>query len=178
MTWFEVVWFTLASVLVTIVQGQSCISDFREIYDQEAQVNDTGVARHYVLCPNQIFVVGKLDFNNHVRLGSGVEGDPAINPPLPLRPNMTIRCGDDGSLANMCWIVDGDLQLDGTAMRNITDPSLDNILIEGLTFMSSSKHSLLATKPGAITFQDCEWKVRILLGERLCGRTICSAECL
>jgi hypothetical protein len=138
--------------------SSSCISHFQEIYDQEAQVVDIIQYRRYVLCPGQVYVVGQLDYDNEIRLS--IESS---NPPLPLRSNMNIRCGDDGSSTNLCWIVDGDIQLDGTAMRNIADPALDNVLIEGITFMSSKKHSLLVTKPGSITFQDCEWTVRIFI---------------
>lgn len=123
-------------------------------------MSDTTIPRQYVVCPGQVFVVGKLDFDNRLREDEEVDDDVSISPPLPLRPNMNIRCGDDGLRTNMCWIADGDLQLDGTMMRNITNPSLENVLIQGFTFMSSSMYSLLATKPGTITFEDCEWKVR------------------
>lgn len=168
--WVEVAvwWFTLVNVLPIIsVHAQSCITHFQQIYDQEALIADTNITRTYVLCPGQTFVVGKLDFNNEIGESIVVtEGKDAavisINPPLPLRPNMKIRCGDDGSLSNMCWIVDGDLQLDGTAMRSITDRSVDNVHIEGVTFMGSSKHSLFVTKSGSITFENCEWTVRIV----------------
>jgi hypothetical protein len=51
--------------------------------------------------------------------------------------------------------------MDATAVRGITDETVENVKIEGFVFMGAKKHSLWATKPGSITFKDCEWKVRL-----------------
>jgi hypothetical protein len=104
------------------------------------------------LCPNKLYEIGYLDFNHNLRKNQ------AGGPPLPLRSNMKIQCGDDGKRENLCWLTDGDIQVDGTAIRGLNDERLDNVEIVGLVFMNSIKHSLWVTKPGSITFKDCEWK--------------------
>jgi hypothetical protein len=45
-------------------------------------------------------------------------------------------------------------------IRGIGDSRIDNVEIVGFVFQKAIQHSLLATKPGSITFQDCEWTVR------------------
>lgn len=157
----------LALLLAGSASGQ-CIQDFNLIYEQEELVTDTAVPRTYVVCPNKLYEVGSLDFNYNLRNGPG-----SGNPPLPLRPNMTLRCGEDGARTNLCWITDGHLHMDGTSVRGITDDTLDNVVIEGFVFLSALQHSLWADKPGSITFRDCEWKVSSLgLGLGLAGRVL------
>ena len=74
--------------------------------------------------------------------------------------NMTIRCGDTGSRDNLCWLNAGDLHVDATPFRGISDPSVEGVRIEGFVFIGAHKYSTWATKPGDITFSDCEWRVR------------------
>ena len=139
--------------------GQTCFDDFNDIYDREALVTDTTFPRTYIVCPRRIYEIATLDFNGDIAepTGSGVV------PPLPIRPNITIRCGDLGSRDSQCWLAGGDLHMDATAIRGITDETVENVKIEGFVFMGAKKHSLWATKPGSITFTDCEWKVREIL---------------
>jgi len=134
--------------------GQSCIDDFEDIYKKEEGVTNTNFPRMYVLCPRRIYEVGNLDFDGN--LIQPIVGK--VAPPLPLRPNMTIRCGDQGSRDNLCWITGGDLQMDGTEIFGINDETLENVSIEGIVFIGASEHSLWANKPGSITFRDCEFR--------------------
>jgi len=98
--------------------------------------------------------MGYLDYN-----GNMIESDTgSIVPPIPLRANMTIRCGDQGTRDNLCWITGGDLHLDGTSIFGISDKTVDNVSIEGFVFIGSRQHSLWADKPGSITFKDCEFR--------------------
>ena len=142
--------------LLISVQGQSCFDDFADILEREALVTDTTFLRTYVVCPRRIYEIATLDFNGNIKEppGSGVL------PPLPIRPNMTIRCGDLGSRDDLCWLAGGDLHMDATAIRGITDETVENVKIEGFVFIGARKHSLWAMKPGSITFKDCEWRVR------------------
>ena len=48
--------------------------------------------------------------------------------------------------------------MDGTKVLGIEDETLENIKIEGFTFLEGREHSLLANKPGSITFSDCEFR--------------------
>lgn len=98
--------------------------------------------------------MGHLDFNGNV-----IESDTgSVVPPIPLRANMTIRCGDQGSRDNLCWFTGGDLHMDGTAILGIGDETIENVSIEGFVFIGARQHSLWATKPGSITFKDCEFR--------------------
>jgi hypothetical protein len=146
-----------ATLCVATVAGQGCISDFNDIYDAERAITNTNIKRVYTICPNKLYTVGYLDFNNNLRPRQ--KG----GPPLPLRPNMKLQCGDDGSRDNLCWINDGHLQVDGTGIRGLDDLRLDNVEIVGFVFIGSVQHSTWVTKPGSITFKDCEWRVRPFL---------------
>eukprot|EP00536_Pseudo-nitzschia_multiseries_P011467 jgi/Psemu1/205883/e_gw1.392.9.1 len=143
------------------VRGQGCVKDFQEIHDLEAKVVDSVRPRRYIVCPKTTIHIGELDFNNRLRFPepSNLDGNSInTNPPLPLRPNMNIRCGDDGSKTNNCVITGGHLQVDGTSTRGITESSVDNIIIEGFIFENATKSSFLVDKPGTITLKNCEWR--------------------
>ena len=143
-----------ALLLPSSAVSQSCIDDFEQIYEKESFVTDTSFSRMYIVCPRQIYRMGNLDFDGN--LVKPVVG--TVAPPLPLRPNMTIRCGDQGTRDNLCWLRGGDLHMDGTKVLGIKDETLENIKIEGFTFLEAREHSLLANKPGSITFRDCEFR--------------------
>jgi hypothetical protein len=135
--------------------SSTCIQDFRDIYDMESAITDTSVNRTYIICPNKLYKVGYLD-DTFQNLRENQDG----GPPVPLRSNMKIRCGNDGSSANLCYITGGHLQVDGTMMRGIKDTAMENVLIEGFVFINAYKYSFWATKHGSVTFRDCEWRVR------------------
>lgn len=48
--------------------------------------------------------------------------------------------------------------MDGTSYLGIQDDTVENISIEGFVFIGSLQHSLWASKPGSITFKDCEFR--------------------
>jgi hypothetical protein len=139
------------------VSAQSCYDNFYDIYEQESIVTDTTFLRFYTICPRRIYEIATLDFNGDIKepTSSG------LLPPLPIRPNMTIRCGDLGSRDSMCWLAGGDLQMDATAIRGINDATVEGVNIEGFVFIGARRHSLWVTKPGSISFRDCEWRVRL-----------------
>jgi len=142
---------------VEMIFGQSCIDDIREIYAKEQQFEDTSFPRLYIICPRRIYDMGHLDFNGNV-----ISSDTgSVIPPIPLRANMTIRCGDQGSRDNLCWFTGGDLHMDGTSVLGIGDETIENVSIEGFVFIGARQHSLWATKPGSVTFKDCEFRVRV-----------------
>ena len=143
-----------ALLLPLATVGQSCIDNFSQIYEKEALVTDTTFPRMYVICPRHIYDMGTFDFNGKmIQPKWGV-----VTPPLPLRPNMTIRCGDQGSRDNLCWLTGGDFHMDGTKVLGINDETLENVSIEGFVFIGARQHSLWANKPGSITFRDCEFR--------------------
>ena len=144
---------TLTSCWLTSGVTGQCIKDFQVLVDMEEAVADYSQLRTYVLCPRTIFEIGTLDHNYDLK-GFNVE------PPIPIRPNMHIKCGDDALKENLCWIATGDLHLDATPVRGIAESTVENVLIEGLVFIGAHRYSLWASKPGDITFRNCEWRVR------------------
>lgn len=50
------------------------------------------------------------------------------------------------------------MHIDGTPFRGISDPSVEGVQISGLTFIAARMYSTWVTKPGDITFTDCEWR--------------------
>lgn len=140
--------------LASPTNGQSCIDDFHDIYKKEDMIADTSIPRVYIVCPRHIFDVGNLDFNGNVI--QPITGP--VNPPLPLRPNMTLKCGDQGLRDNRCWIRGGDLHVDGTKVLGISDDTVENVVLEGFTFIGARDHALLVNKRGSITFRDCEFR--------------------
>lgn len=132
--------------------GQTCIQNLQEIYDAESQVADVSDPRTYVLCPRRVYNIGGLDVNFDV---TGFDK----NPPLPIRPNIRYLCGDKGDRNDLCWIADGDVHMDATFLRGLNDLSVENVLIQGFVFINALHHALWASKPGDITFRDCEFRV-------------------
>ncbi|KAL3922685.1 MAG: hypothetical protein SGILL_002071 [Bacillariaceae sp.] len=132
----------------------TCIQDFQEIYDAETLILNTSVNRTYTICPNKLYEIGELDVNYDIRQ------DDDGGPPLPIRSNMNIRCGEDGSRDNLCFITGGFMQVDGTAIRGLSGHWINNVLIEGFVFVDAREYSFWGMKPGSVTFRDCEWRVR------------------
>ncbi len=141
-------------LLPSTTTAQSCIDDLNQIYTREALYEDTSFPRVYTICPRHIFDVGNLDFNGN--LIQPISGP--VNPPIPLRTNMTLKCGDQGLRENRCWIRGGDLHMDGTKVLGISDDTIENVVLEGFVFIGARDHALLANKPGSITFRDCEFR--------------------
>jgi hypothetical protein len=143
--------FSVASAILGLAGAQFCIDAIDDIYTAESAVTDTSQRRTYVLCPRRIFEIGTLNHNFELQ-GTNV------HPPLPIRPNMTILCGDTGSRENLCWIANGDLQVDATSYRGISDASVEGVQLTGIVFIGARKYSTWGVKPGDITFTNCEWR--------------------
>lgn len=136
------------------LEAQQCMLTLNAITVAESLVGEnTNETRVYTLCPNTIYNVGFLNFDREFFRGQS---------PLPLRPNMLIRCGENGSRENGCIINGGDLQVDGTSKFGVSDESIQNVIIRGLTFRNASMHNAWLQKPGDVQFQDCLFTVRCL----------------
>jgi hypothetical protein len=112
--------------------------------------NDLLQVRSYTLCAGT-YTIGTLNYDNALENGQDM---------LPLRSNMQIKCGDSGSRENLCIINGGDVQVDGTNLYSVPDGTVDNVILEGLTFTGSMKHMVWINKPGDVLFKDCEFRVR------------------
>mmetsp|Transcript_60640 Transcript_60640/g.148770 ORF Transcript_60640/g.148770 Transcript_60640/m.148770 type:complete len:476 (-) Transcript_60640:93-1520(-) len=190
--------FVLASHLHAIqsVHGQSaasttfdrwtsCVTTVTEIIDRELQYSSTYVPRLHIVCPGTFWEISYLDhyrqdlllLSNANNNNNNNQGD--VQPMIPLRSNMILRCGDNGLSENSCIVSDGYIQLDGTSLfasqfantdagtnntnsttTTTSSQNLNNIVIEGLTFVGGrhAKQSLLAQYPGSITFKSCIWR--------------------
>jgi hypothetical protein len=136
-------------------QQQSCLTTTTELVDLENAVQDFSQLRSYTLCPNSIFEIALLDYSNDLVNGTGT-------PMIPIRPNMEIKCGVNGSRSNNCFVYGGDVQVDATGYFGISNGSVlsvDNVLLSGIIFSSSLGYSVWATRPGNLTFRDCEFQV-------------------
>jgi hypothetical protein len=160
---FRDIFLTLCvlSSLLDGSMGQGCFDDTKDINDAENMVSDYSQVRAYTICPRTNLEIGTLDQNFEV-VGS------VSSPPLTIRPNMHLRCGDTASRDNFCWFSGGDLHLDATNFLMNGEATVDNVLIQGFVFIDSHRYSLWATKSGSITFRDCEWRVSFLCVTIIC----------
>ena len=159
--------------------GGGCIDSIQTIVQLEESMTDYSTTRTYVLCPNLVYEIGNFNYHLHRNYDGLLEtnrfGEIKNNkhPPIPLRSNMHLKCGntnDDETVSsykdNLCWISNGDVHLDATNQligteREVSQQdtfSVDNVLIEGFTFVNAQLYSLWATKSGSITFKHCIWK--------------------
>jgi hypothetical protein len=134
----------------------TCVTSINAIAFAESQLADDFIAkteRTYILCPGN-YLIGNVSIYNEQ-----IEGGQVM---IPLRPNLRVVCGDArGARENMCLIKGGDVQVDGSDRYGIANPSISNVVLQGLTFIDVWQYSAWLTKPGSVTFRDCEFRVRI-----------------
>jgi hypothetical protein len=143
-----------ASAMCALALAQNCLGTTNNLVILESQISDTSVVRTYTMCPNTNYSIGELDFSNALVNGQDM---------LPLRSNIRIRCGDDGSPKNLCIFVGGAIHVDGTGTFGILDTRLDNVVLQGLTFINASRYNVWINKPGDVLFEDCVFRVRSLV---------------
>lgn len=144
----------LALLFSSIPLGRAqtnCFNTINNIALNEAFLSATELLqkRTYNLCPGSNFTIGKLDFDYNLAGGQDM---------IPLRPNLHIKCGADGSRLNGCLVQGGTIQVDGTDNYGISQPRLDNVVLEGITFSDTRQHSAWFNKPGNVLFKDCEFR--------------------
>lgn len=63
---------TLAlALLLQRAAAQNCILSLDTVEGRELAVTDFSVPREYILCPNNEYMVGTLDFMNNIENGTG-----------------------------------------------------------------------------------------------------------
>jgi hypothetical protein len=144
--------WTLCHTWHTALGQVNCYSNMNTISLREGllSANDLSQVRSYTLCSGT-YTIGTLNYDNELSNGQDM---------LPLRSNMHIQCGETGSRDNLCVINGGDVQVDGTNLYSVPDGTVDNVVLEGLTFTGSMKHMVWINKPGDVLFKDCEFRVR------------------
>ena len=133
-----------------IVTYDKCFDDLNEIYEIEKAIDDTRHIRKYVLCPGKTYSMGNVDENGEISGGQTF---------LMLRPNVIYSCGEDGNRANDCVLSGGDFAL--ASFYGIFDgiyETVDNVVIEGLTFEDQELFGVVLEAAGDITFIDCMFK--------------------
>lgn len=129
--------------------SSGCFTTINSLALRETGV-DTTERRTHALCANNIFTIGALDFDNQVYDGQE---------PIPLRSNLHLKCGFDGLKENNCVVTGGDVQVDGTHFLGVRDSDrLDNVTLEGITFVNAGKYMAWLTKPGTVKFVNCEFR--------------------
>lgn len=146
------VWVGLA-LLSSAMAQDACFTAINTLALRESGITDTSSTRTYTLCANNEFSVGTLDFDYNIENGQEM---------IPLRPNLYIKCGDDGSRENNCIVKGGEVLVDGTDHFGVWDDTLDNVVIEGITFEDVGRHVAWFNKKGTVTFRDCEFRVSTL----------------
>lgn len=132
----------------------ACLSTLNELSQLEDAVLDwAATQRKYTLCANTQFVVGRFDYSYNL-----IDGQD----PLIVRPNIHVRCGDDGRRANNCILMTGDILLkdDASATPGLTTSNASDhpIVLQGLTFADPGRHFVKLTQPYEVFFVDCEFR--------------------
>jgi hypothetical protein len=140
----------LCVLFLDVASAQDCLATTNALTVQEALVNDVTQQRTYSLCPNTTYNIGYFDYSYNVVDGQDM---------LQLRPNMHVKCGSHGLKENNCILQGGSVQVDGTSRYGVAQVTLQNVVLEGLTFVNASEHLVLLNKPGQVTFRNCEFRV-------------------
>jgi hypothetical protein len=113
----------------------------------EINIQDTSIRRKYWLCPDTEFNMGYLNANGEI-----VDGQSYIM----LRPNVIYQCGLDGSRSNSCTLRGGDFAV--TSFYGVFDgiqETVENVVIQGLTFVEQHLFGAVLEAAGDIKFIDC-----------------------
>jgi hypothetical protein len=111
--------------------------------------------KKYHVCPNRTFEIG-LDELGHCCL------DGKYPPFLPLRGYSEFICGDDGWSTNNCVISGGNVQI-SSAQDDYPGETIKGVVFRGFTFQKAQFINVLLANEGDILFDDCVFKVRLLL---------------
>ena len=131
-----------------------CYTSTDPITAAELVVNDTSIAREYIICPNTTIEIGVI-LQNGTIIGET---------PLFVQANATVRCGNDGARSNNCVISAGQVGIVLAEIRS--SAQLGDILniqstrFEGITlsdFFGSAIFSFGVV--GDVTFEDCAFLV-------------------
>lgn len=162
-------WLAVLCLLsLPVAHGQVCLTSINTMSVREALAFDTSLRRTYNLCPFTTYNVGTLNYDYEL-----IEGQDMI----PLRPNIHVKCGDNGSHEDSCRIVGGDVQVDGTSFFGLDHDSLDNVILEGLTFVGVSRHNVWINKPGDVHFINCVFEVSERSGSGFIGQSLRPTNC-
>lgn len=141
-------WLSWLAILATVAaqsQDDECMPTINNLALREQFAPTYDVQRYYKLCPGATYNLGTIDFSGRV-VGQDF---------IPLRSNLEIKCGPNGNPDDNCVVRGGDLLLDGTSLFGITHDSVENVVIEGITFIDAGKHLAWVSKRGSITFRNC-----------------------
>jgi len=141
---------TLSPAPTDVTMRGDCFSDLRDIQAMEREVEDTLIARKYILCPGRTFHMGVWTEDGEIKDGQ---------PFLALRPNVIYQCGQDGSRTNNCVLKGGDFGLASyyEVIEGIYE-TVPGVEVRGLTFESQNLFSVLLKSAGDITFIGCAFK--------------------
>jgi hypothetical protein len=124
----------------------ACLTTLNELSQSESQVTDFSVRRTYTLCENTRFSVGRYDYSYNL-----IEGQD----PLVVRPNLHVKCGEDGVRTNQCLLETGDILVRDIATDNHVEGT---VILQGLTFVDPGVHFVKFTQPNDVHFVDCEFR--------------------
>ena len=138
-----------------------CLTSLTTLF-QEEQEADVSIRRKYVLCSMRSYPID-IFINGNVRDTKDEFGNSAYQHPLILRPNVTIQCGEDGSRENNCVLFGGDYGVFAAGLF-FGSEILDDVVVQGMRFVNSNRYNVLLRQPGKVSFVDCSFTVRAMLG--------------
>lgn len=145
--------FALPNFFVRGGGNEGCIDSIAELEYYESRVSSFATVRQYILCEDTYFDAGAL----HPFYGTKLSNSTMLH----LRPNLHIQCGATGRRENNCHVRYGDIHIDGTSFYGVPSEPLENVVIEGVTFIDSRKHVAFIDKPGDVEFRDCVFRVSL-----------------
>lgn len=122
----------------------------------------------FIMCPNTHIKIGVFAnlFNNDTRI---IDGDV---PMMIARPNVEVRCGEDGSVENRCVLDGGIVQVafqvelpTKERFKFYFTERVDNVTVVGMTFTGtlasdsrSGAYSVLMSNAGSVLMDGCRWE--------------------
>lgn len=156
----------------------NCTSNLDDIYDAQfdnGTVIPPDFPQVWTLCPETEYKLGFLS-------GEDIVGGFL---PLPLRPNMTIKCGEDGKSSNNCNLTTGSIGLFVAAgLFDDNEFYFENSVLSGITFSESirDQYFFMGGMGGQAEIIDCRFYVSMLwtptircfCARRAHGLTVCA----
>ena len=113
----------------------------QKVMAAERKVTDTSIPRTYKMCSNSIATIANYNYETFTFEDNALKALSIWN------PNVIILCGDDGNSANNCTFTGGTFQIeiypDDLADSNNVSLSLENILVQGITFTNVSEENII-----------------------------------
>lgn len=129
-----------------------CETSLNDIFQNEKSLEDSSYVRTYILCPGKTYSIGSLDATTANSLDTSV--------PLVFgRTNIHVVCGVDGKSSNNCVLEGGSTQLQVMNAFEGALASVDNSLVQGVTFTQGLDINIVIDAPCTLVIKKCIFTV-------------------